>query len=409
MSRRRLGKACSLLGLTPKGLIDEAQSNPKQFQDSLEDLVLQLEDAGRAPGYIANLTKIIKQWLKYNNVILTRHIKIRNSQSTPTIQDEIIPSAQELAKILRNSSSRVRLAEALMAFGDLRPESLRNFDGSDGLTLRDFPELRIDVNEVIIDRIPTRVLVRATLSKAKHPYCTFLGVEGCAYLKEYLEERLRNGEALQLSSPVIGHERTDVETRPFMLTRKITHLIRKSMRKAGVRRRPYVLRCYAETALTIAESKRKISHAYLQFFAGHKGDVEATYSTRKGVLPQEMIESMREAYRQCEPFLSTLAAPADQLSVVKEAKIEALKSLAKSMFDIDLLEVKVAKERSAGRELVPDETISLFETEMCRFRKGHKSQEIISEDELGERISDGWEFVSALPSQRILVKRSLLA
>jgi hypothetical protein len=39
---------------------------------------------------------------------------------------------------------------------------------------------------------------------------------------------------------------------------------------------------------------------------GHKGDIEARYSTNKGVLPPDMVEDMRKAYKQCEPFLSTM-------------------------------------------------------------------------------------------------------
>lgn len=53
-----------------------------------------------------------------------------------------------------------------------------------------------------------------------------------------------------------------------MHTGKITDTIRECMRAAGVRKRPYVLRAYAETQLIIAESKGKISHPYLQFVAG---------------------------------------------------------------------------------------------------------------------------------------------
>ncbi|MEM2027421.1 MAG: hypothetical protein QXT30_06660 [Candidatus Bathyarchaeia archaeon] len=113
--------------------------------------------------------------------------------------------------------------------------------------------------------------------------------------------------------------------------------------------------------MIIAESKGKISHPYLQFIMGHKGDIESRYSTNKGVLPPDMIEDMRRAYRECEPFLCTVYAQVGQSDIVKEAKIEALKSLAKSLLGIDLLEVKIARERQLGRELNIDETIELFE------------------------------------------------
>jgi len=179
------------------------------------------------------------------------------------------------------------------------------------------------------------------------------------------------------------------------------------MRKAGVYKRPYVLRAYAETQLIIAESKGKISHPYLQFIAGHKGDIEARYSTNKGRLPEEMIEDMRKCIQKCEPYLSTTTQEMDQSRVVKEAKIEALKSIAKSLLGIDLLEVKVAKEKELERELSRDEEIELFENEIQKMREGEKDpQTIVKEEELEAYLADGWQFVSVLPSQRILIRRT---
>ena len=107
-SLRRLGRSCELLSLNPKQLVLEAQTDPKRFQDSLEDMVFALERENKAPGYIANLVKIVRQWLRYNNILVTRPIKIKESTATPTIADECVPTQQELAKLLRISSSRVR-------------------------------------------------------------------------------------------------------------------------------------------------------------------------------------------------------------------------------------------------------------------------------------------------------------
>jgi hypothetical protein len=343
--------------------------------------------------------------MRYNDVTLTRRIKISNPNATPTIETEQIPSQEELSRIFRTSPPRVRVAEALMAFADLRPMSIGNYNGSDGLMLRDLPELRIENGQVIFERTPTRIVVRSTLSKTGRKYFTFLSSEGCTYLKEYLEERLRSGEKLNPKSPLIGHERIRATTKPFMLTRKITHHIRMSMRKAGVYKRPYVLRCYAETQLIIAESKGKISHPYLQFIAGHVGDIESRYSTNKGMLPEDMIEDMRKCYENCEPYFSTTFQQIDQSSVVKQAKIEALKSIAKSLLGIDLMEVKIAKENELGKELTFEEEIEIFENEMKRFREKTNPQIMVKEEELETYLQDGWQFVSALPSKKILIRK----
>ncbi len=376
----------------------------KSFQDSLQDMVTQMESQGKSPGYILGIVKVVKSWLRQNDLEVIRRIKVSRPSATPTLEDEQIPSKEELSRIFRSSSLRVRAAEVLMAFGDLRPQVLGNHDGSDGLSLRDLPELKIGVEEVEFTRIPSMVVVRPELSKARHRYFTFLSGEGCTYLKEYLDSRIRQGEALGPESPVIGHERSSA-TRRFQLTKKISHLIRTAMRRAGVYNRPYVLRCYAETQLIIAESRGKISHPYVQFIAGHKGDIESRYSTNKGKLPPEMIEDMRQAYGRCEPFLGTVEPPLAQDLIVKEAKMEALKSIAKNLLDIDLLEVKIAKERELGKELDLDEEIELFENEIRKMREENDPQIIVGEEELKEHLAEGWQFVSVLPSRKILIRK----
>ena len=403
---RRLGRLCEIWGLSPKVLVVEAKRDLAGFQDKLEDIVAGLESEHKSPGYILGILKAIKSWLRYNDVTLTRKIKVSNSTATPTIEDEKVPSQGELARILRTAPSRVKVAIALIAFADLRPHTLGNHNGSDGLMLKDLPEVKIENGEIKFEKIPTMIAVRSGLSKARHKYFTFLPSEGCTYLKEYLEERMRAGEKFTHETSLIGHERARASVKPFLPTRKISHLIRQSMRIAGVRKRPYVLRAYAETELIIAESKGKISHPYLQFIAGHKGDIEARYSTNKGALPPDMIEGMRNCYKECEILLTTMAQPLEQLSIVKEVKIEALKSIAKSLLGIDLLEVKVAKEKELGKELNSEETIELFESELKKLRDGtHNPQRIIGENELENYLVDGWQFISTLPSRRILIKK----
>jgi hypothetical protein len=403
---RRLGRACELLELEPKDLFERAKVDPKAFTDSVDDMVSALEGRGMSPGYIEGILKALRSWLRYHDIRLIRKITVTNAGRTPTIEDEQVPSQEELARIFRASSLRVRVAEALIALADLRPEVLGNHRGTDGLRMGDLPELHVSEGKVTFEKIPTLVTVRAPLSKARLKYFTFLGQEGCSYLKEYLDARLRDGEKLGPETPVIGHERLRGAVNPFIRTVKLGDLIRDAMRGAGVRKRPYVLRAYAETQLIIAESKGKISHPYLQFIAGHKGDIEARYSTNKGRLPPDMIEDMRAAYKACEPLLGTVTQPLEHSSIVKEAKLEALKSLAKSLLDLDLMEVKVAKEKELQRQLSQDEEIELFENEIKKMRKGDSDPQIvIGEKELETYLGEGWQFVTVLPSRRILIKK----
>ncbi len=60
--------------------------------------------------------------------------------------------------------SLVRLADALIAFADLRPESIGNYNGSDGLKLGDLPEVGIEKGGVVFDKISTVIVVRSLMS-----------------------------------------------------------------------------------------------------------------------------------------------------------------------------------------------------------------------------------------------------
>jgi hypothetical protein len=96
---RRLGKACELLAMDPDEMVKRAKRNLSSFQDSLEDLVARLEDENKAPGYIQGILKAVKSWLRYNDVNLTRRIKISNSTATPTIEEEYQASLETLPHI----------------------------------------------------------------------------------------------------------------------------------------------------------------------------------------------------------------------------------------------------------------------------------------------------------------------
>jgi hypothetical protein len=401
---RNLGLYCELNKTDPKSILKVART--KAFRDGFTDFVRKLEREGKAGSYIARFKKTLNSWLAYNGVNVKLKVNVRGESDAPTIAGERVPSKEELDRILRMATPRARVSIALMAFSGLRPQTLGNYDGTDGVRLGDFPEAEIRQDGVEFAKVPTMLIVRKRLSKARHQYFTFVPQQTITYIQEYLEDRIKQGEKLTKDSPILGFDPRGVKKNRFLRTTLVTRDIREAILRAGFGWRPYVLRAYCDTNMIIAESKGKISHPYLQFIMGHKGDIEARYSTNKGVLPPNMIEDMRKAYKECEPFLSTATQPLEQASIVKEAKIEALKSMAKSLLGIDLVDVKVAREKQLGRELNRDEELELYERELKRLRDGkHNPQRIIHEKELEKYLAEGWQFVSVLPSQKILIKK----
>ena len=79
-----------------------------------------------------------------------------------------------------------------------------------------------------------------------------LSEEGCEYLKDYLEERIREGEEVTPDPSIITPK---LRMNPFIRAVNIGDIIRGAIRGAGFSWRPYVLRSYFDTQLMLAESK----------------------------------------------------------------------------------------------------------------------------------------------------------
>ena len=177
--------------------------------------------------------------------------------------------------------------------------------------------------------------------------------EGCEYVLGYLRKRISAGEKLTLDSPVISLEQGYQSRRKknnkiqkpssLITTPRITSDIRKAIWSI-TKVRPYVLRAYFDTQLLLAESHGKMTHAYRQFFMGHKGDIEARYTTNKGRLTDEMIADMRRAYSKSQEFLCTINGDNNSSQNKKEMLLDMWREQAK-LYGIDPVKIKIEKQR----------------------------------------------------------------
>jgi hypothetical protein len=261
------------------------------------------------------------------------------------------------------------------------------------------------------------VVVRASLSKARHRYFTFLTSEGCEYLAAYLDKRIASGETINESSALITLSqgylmkgKNKDAGKKFVTTPAITKEIREAMLPV-IKVRPYVLRAYFDTQLLLAESQGKIAHAYRQFFMGHKGDIEARYTTNKGRLPDELLTDMRRAFRESERFLSTATAEVQEQDR-KQLLLEMWREQAK-LYGIDPMKVKIEKQReddSCKPLGVEDEMLAIKDS-IAKARwldeeeEKYESRILADEEELVSYIQDGWDIVKELRSGKVLVRK----
>ena len=55
--------------------------------------------------------------------------------------------------------------------------------------------------------------------------------------------------------------------------------------------------------MLIVESGRKIAGDFHAFFMGHCGNIEARYTTNKGILSEILVKEMRQSFERSQEFL----------------------------------------------------------------------------------------------------------
>jgi hypothetical protein len=242
------------------------------------------------------------------------------------------------------------------------------------------------------------------LSKAGHQYFTFLSEEGCGYLKDYLEERLREGETLTSNSALITPK---LKMKPFIRSVNIGDLMRDPIRKAGFSWRPYVLRSYFDTQLMLAESKGLVLRDYRQFWMGHKGDIEHRYTLNKRKLPDSVINDMRQAYERSQEFLQT--------SQNKETSEEKLgRALRKQLLlvagfkqdEVDKIDLSTLSDEEIQGIL---KRKLMGETPTMDLHKQQPSipkQRVVSVQETNNYLEHGWEYVAKLTDNMVVIRNN---
>ncbi len=391
---RGLGYYCEHNHTSPSGILEGA-ADARTFKDSFRDFVRKLEKEGKAGSYIARFKKVINSWLRFNDINLRLNVNIRGEYQTPRIADERVPTKDELSSMLRKASPRGRVIIAMMAYSGLRPESLGDYEGTDGLKIRDFPELEVTEEGADFSKVPAQVIVRPNLSKARHKYFTFLGEEGCIYIKEYLRERIRGGEKLTLDSPLLRQDTRGHPKNKFMRTTILIRDVRVAIERSALKFRPYVLRAYFATALDIAESKGLISGQWRQFLMGHKGNIEARYSTNKRLLP-EMVDEMRSSYAKCLKFLETRIPESGESDRTAFLRLQLLKAVGYKQNQIDDMDLQGMEDEEFQKMLKDKITRAMA-------GNGHR-QRLISINDIGSFLEEGYEVVTNLGNGNVVMK-----
>ena len=392
---RRMGLVHKKFGKTPREIASLSGREATRF---LLDVVSTLEEEGVSGGYIANIIKPLRSWLDFNGITIQQRIKVSGREELVKVADERPPTQEEFGRILSMADFRAKVACSLVAFSGLRLEVLGDYLGSDGLEIRDFPEMVVKGGGVEFEQVPMVIGVRRSLSKSNNPFLTFLCDEGCQYLKNYLEWRVRRGEKITPESPIVTPLKLALSGEHIRTT-NIGDMIRKPIRAAGYNWRPYVFRRYFDTRLMMAESDGLIIRDYRTFWMGHRGDIEHTYTLNKQ-LTKDVVEKMREAYaKAAEKYLMTTKKEGmTQDKVIKTFNEQFLRMAGYSDEELSQL-------GNIG-ELTPQQIQDLIQKKSMQALglNGPSKQKIVPMDEVKNWIVQGWEFVTTLPTNEAIIK-----
>lgn len=414
VQRRNLSLYCRLNDLTPDDIMRQARDGllKNNFQDFSQKMIA----SGKKGAYVGKFKQVLRSFLIFNDIDYRIRINIPNESVNETTEDERVPTSDDVARLLRKATTRGKVSVSLMAFSGFRPESLGNYEGNDGLKLSDLEDL--DLETLNFKVIPARVNIRRNLSKARIKYFSFLGEEGCKYVLDYLEERKAIGEELKPESPVLIPDPANPNARwTHLRTMLVTREIRQAIRSAGLTMRPYVLRAYFATALDISEAKGLISHPWRQFLMGHKGNIEAKYSTNKEWLPDK-VDEIRAAYQRSSQFFET--APNmknDARRDFKEGFIESVLLMRsdieldedekKRLLDLDFEDLREEmKKLTGGSQESKEDHLKSAENdreELSGSTNGTR-QKVIPISAIEAYINEGFDFVTSIPGDKAIVK-----
>lgn len=379
---------------------------PERAAREMLSYIQTLKKRKRASKYMTLNWYAMKSWFADNGV---RKIKV--DEKVPVKQQvkflDKIPTKEELKRILDCSSMQTKAMDSTMAFGGMRPK-----DASE-LT---YSSIREDFEAEI-----TPMAIYHQVSKAGGLWhVAFLTSQGVSYLREWIDYRKARGEKFEDDTPLFINLRSKERERIGVcgFEQAITEAMRRSGWKKKDKRfryRPYGLRKYFRANLS------NIDPDFREYLVAHKSGVNSLEATYDGLrdLHKPTIDKLREQFKQAESSLNT---DISQSSVAKEAQKEALKTIAKNVLGVDLLEVKIARENKLGRKLSLDEEIELYEKEMGKLRVIPKVQrregncdgnsrrcesKLIGEGELVRYLEEGWDIARELRNGRIAVRKLL--
>jgi integrase len=417
----------------PDDLVQLAESG-KDGLTKVRDLVSafyhRLKDEGLSSKSCTNGYMAVRSFFRWNYVELGRmpkgFIGRRSYESGRILEQQEVADMVDACTSMRDKAIVTMLAQSAQRVEVLPALRLRHV--KDQLDQNVAP-IVVDVPAVLLDKEGRNV------NKARVDYRFAFGEDTARYLKFMLEERAKNGEALDRESWLFRSYACRPEGRrnpvgvaanqrgPPISISAIGEVVRSAAEKVGIQNvgttnrgkkryevHPHIFRRYWKSRMRKAGVT---DNALLDFMMGHKLDYEGAYD-------KFSAEDTREAYKQAEPFLSLHPTA----TITKEdVRTEVISALMGKISDTELTPIAeklglspdqirsmIRRIREEGRE---EETEALLEHERKQRRKTQNNggdcerirSKLVTEKELTRYIDQGWDLVKELSNGKILIRQ----
>jgi integrase len=347
-------------------------------------------------GTVRNRLFGVKKWLELNEVRVNWEM-IELPTSAEISEVDRAPLKEELKLLINHASgARDQAAILVLSSSGLRIGTLLSLKVGDV----DF-DTYSDIARIKVERRPGRKFVGKSRGTQGKVYFTFITSEARKALQEYLKERTRIGEQITPESPLISDSNHQGK---FSTLENFERVWYRLLRRAGLAKKSR--RWYQLHVHTLRKYFRSncvgVDPSYRESWMGHKaGYLDESY------FRAEEDKHVAE-YRKAIPHLSIYATSMEQKGLIAEA----MKAFAVAYQGVTDEQLKKIDEIFARAKDV-DEAIQEFR----RFKDEEPKKKpktmhdgngkylvAKSEEELIQRLDDGWKLVQALNGDKYLLQ-----
>jgi hypothetical protein len=275
-----------------------------------------------------------------------------------------------------------------------------------GTGLAEFTQFNLEGWQPVIDQLeqpgPLRIdLFRQKTSRRRvERYFTFIGEDTKQLLSEWLQMRPSCDEPA-LFVVYNKNRRCWVPLRGRLVGNMITKIAKRTgLIQANEVHRYHIHAHEFRDLFKSLCTLNGVNPVASEFFLGHRID-KLGYDKS----PEYDVDWFKREYLKVEPQLNLFSGSGNREDMKKEIALEAIRRFGEA-FGIDPMKIRIEKQRELGRVLHSEEEIQLLTNEIRKLREpDNDPQIIVNESELETYLADGWEFVSILPSQKILIRK----